>query len=941
MRNLLNPKWLFVLNTLPIAVLLLLLGGQYAVVHTLLPTLSQRVWLGLGVGLLALGLLQAAYAGWQLRRGQPLPLLYGILALGTYVVFLYLYGYFLRELFPAEVPRWMVPNEMPLYAGTFLMPTLAHAALVVLICLTPDDQPHRALPNFGIALAVPVSAYLFMQVLLPLWRVPGGEFGEHVMIVLLVTGTLTFLFFLARGVYILISRKTGVWAEYQLLWKALIAIVLPLLGLATNNGLLFKVLGSEDGGVFGNFTGPWFYGLALLNGVLLCWPLPAGQWARLALFVGRSVTFSYTLYFFLVFLPFLPLSVLAVVVVGAGFLMLSPLLLLLVHLRELGQDLNALGSYFPRRLLLGLLIGSGLLLPLAITGEYLYRRHALHRALAYLYTPDYADAARIDAAALEPTLAAVRAHKRSSGDFVFGTQLPYLSSYFNWLVLDNLTLLDAKLDRLEQVFFGRLPNRRNARPAAAAFPTDGPRLTRLSSRSRYDARQATWTSWVDLEVTNATTDANTEYSTVVELPVGCWVQDYYLHINGRREKGILAEKKAATWVFSQIRDEQRDPGILYYLTANRVALRVFPFAAGEVRRTGLRLIHKEPATLHLADRTLTLGDTTHGHQSATPITTAGGQVVYLSAAAKQRLPLVVRRPYFHFLLDASASAAGGRTAYARQVAAFLAAQPAGAAATARYSLVNASLSPVRAGQPWDAQLLATPATGGFYLEGAMRRLLRDARTHPAATYPVLVAVTDSLERAVLPASFAELQSATPEQATFYVLTPNAQSTVYSLRDNSNYPLVAAAAEVVPAVRAWPSAAQPQAYVPDDGQPSIVLATAALQLPVAVGKSWQDGLWLHGYQQYQALYPAAAETMRLSAIRGSFASGIMTPLTSYLALENEAQKAALRRKQNEVLAGNGALDAGEETQPMSEPDVWILLLVLGAWYFVKRYRLRIA
>jgi uncharacterized membrane protein AbrB (regulator of aidB expression) len=105
MQNLLNPKWLFVINTLPLVVLAFLLGAEYSVIHTLLPPDSKKLWLVLGSLLVGLGVVHAGYAGWQLKRKQPLPALYGALALAAYIAFLYLYGYHLDHLFPQEVPR--------------------------------------------------------------------------------------------------------------------------------------------------------------------------------------------------------------------------------------------------------------------------------------------------------------------------------------------------------------------------------------------------------------------------------------------------------------------------------------------------------------------------------------------------------------------------------------------------------------------------------------------------------------------------------------------------------------------------------------------------------------------------------------------------------------------------------------------------------------------
>ena len=69
------------------------------------------------------------------------------------------------------------------------------------------------------------------------------------------------------------------------------------------------------------------------------------------------------------------------------------------------------------------------------------------------------------------------------------------------------------------------------------------------------------------------------------------------------------------------------------------------------------------------------------------------------------------------------------------------------------------------------------------------------------------------------------------------------------------------------------------------------------------------------------------------------AGIMTPFTSFLALENEAQKAALRQKQAEILAANASLDTLEEdeSKPVETPiDSGALALLvaggpLAGWY----------
>jgi hypothetical protein len=66
---------------------------------------------------------------------------------------------------------------------------------------------------------------------------------------------------------------------------------------------------------------------------------------------------------------------------------------------------------------------------------------------------------------------------------------------------------------------------------------------------------------------------------------------------------------------------------------------------------------------------------------------------------------------------------------------------------------------------------------------------------------------------------------------------------------------------------------------------------------------------------------------------------MTPVTSYLVVENEAQKAMLKKKQEQALSGNKSFDLGEDTQRMSEPGLMLLAILFGLliWYREKRKR----
>ena len=160
-----------------------------------------------------------------------------------------------------------------------------------------------------------------------------------------------------------------------------------------------------------------------------------------------------------------------------------------------------------------------------------------------------------------------------------------------------------------------------------------------------------------MEITNKSGNTwSSEYATTINLPEGCWISDYYLYVGDVKEPGILAEKKSAMWIFSQIRNENRDPGILYYLTGNKVAFRVFPFAKDEVRKTGIEFLHKEPITFNIDSNIVEMGnkeETIYENYETE-------NLAYVSAQQKQKLNSIKREPYFHFLVDASKTSSVAR-----------------------------------------------------------------------------------------------------------------------------------------------------------------------------------------------------------------------------------------------------------------------------------------
>lgn len=937
MKNLLNSKWLFIINTLPLSVLCFLFFGQFNIIKTLLDENSIQLWKSFGLSLGVLGLLNFAYAVYLTFKKKHVSVWYGLFALLCYIPFIYLYGYHLDEIIPFSIPQWMVSGNIFLYVGTFIMPTLAYSLFVLVSHFTPENKEHKAWVNFLVAIGIPVAGYLFTQIILPLWQGVEGKFFSHAFIVLIIVATLVFLFYLIRGVFILATQKAKTWQKYQLAWKIPISIVFPLIGLLVNNGRLFNGFGSSESGVFGDFESAWFYILAVANGILICLPNLENKIYRLLLFLGRSVTFAYTFYFFLVFLPFLPLSVIAIILIGTGFLMLTPLMLFVVHLNEISKDFSYLKILFSKKLLIGTSVLGFLIIPAFVTATYLKDKSVLNETLTYLYSPDYSKEYNIDKASLQKTLNVIKSHKdhRDSRGEIFGNGIPYLSSFFNWLVMDNLTLSDSKINTIEKIFFGEASF--ELRPEN--IQNDNVQISNISTNCNYDKAQNAWRCWVDLEITNKNEKTwLAEYATTIDLPDGCWISDYYLYVGDKKEPGILAEKKSAMWIFSQIRNEDRDPGILYYLTGNKVAFRVFPFSKDEVRRTGIEFLHKDPVRLNIDNNIVELGN-----QEETIYEKIDTEnVIYVSAQQKQSLKSVQRKPYFHFLVDVSKDKKSYSTDFIKRMEQVLETNKP-LSENAKISFVDSYVNTTTLENDWKEQYENQPFDGGFYLDRAIRTTLFNAYQDKSKSYPVIVVVTDSVQNAVLEKDFSDFKFAFPESNLFYKLDKNGALKEHSLTENPTKELPEIKRECMfcETVLEYKLSDNSTVFLPNNKEPGIILKKDVFEVSETEikEKNWLSALIIQGQWNSQILHPETSDKEWLNLVKYSFISKVMTPVTSYLVVENEAQKAMLKKKQEQVLTGNKSLDLGEDTQRMSEPGLMLLTILFGLflWYREKRKR----
>jgi len=928
MKNILKPKWLLVANIIPSTILLIIFSGEYSIIKSLLTENGIFLWQIFGLAILTLLLTNTVYITHLYRNARLVSASYAAIALVLYIILLYQYGLYSRELLPFSIPQWMISDSLELYLGSFLMPSLVYFLLVLVIHFVPEEKPPAAWKSFAIAITIPVIWYIVMQVLLPLWKPFGSTYATHALLIIFISLTVLFLYFLMRGVLIIGQNKSNFLYKYQLIWKLPIALIFPLLGLALNNGDLSSLSPFGSGGVFGDFGNHWFAILAVLNGLFIVLPNLERRQYRLVLFAARSLTYSFTLYFFFVFIPYLPLSVAAIVLFGAGFLMLTPLLLFMIHTKQLIDDYHYLKPLFSNRVIFPSLVSGVLVLPIIVTLSYMHDGTVLNETLDYLYSPDYSKQYSIDKESLGKTLEIIKSHDRSRARGLASSSTPYLSAYFNWIVLDNLTLSRGKIDLIESVFFGA----RKKENLFNIINNDEVEISQITSTSNYDEKKQAWISLVDLEISNRSDSSRfAEYATTINLPEGVWISDYYLYVGNKKENGILSEKKAAMWVFSRIRGENRDPGILYYLSGKKVAFRVFPFARQETRKTGIEFIHKEPVQLSIDNRKIQLGNSKlHKNVEPQPST----QILYLSTKEKQSLDLLYRTPYLHFIVDSSLATDQLKDKLTKRIDDFMQKQKLGHLKT-KVSFTNTYVTTHELDTSWREKFTAYSAEGGFYLDRAMKKVLLQHHKARAADYPIIIVVTDDISKAILNKDLSDYSFAFPETEHFYNLMVDGQLSVHSLLNKPLQPIsIKKDAKFKHAVRAYPDSEAPSAYIANTNKPSVVLLSDTIEISSRGmdKKSWDTALLLHGHWLTQLIHPERAESAWLQLVRQSFHSGIMTPATSYIVVENESQKMILKKKQEQILSGNMALDPGDEIERMSEPGLLYLglLAILLLW-----------
>jgi len=931
MRNLRNPKWIFFINTLPIILIFFFFLAEYNTIKSLLDLENIRIWRNFGIALTLLGLANILYAASAIINDKIVSAWYGLISLIVHIAFILSYLNNQYDFIPFTVPNWMASQELPLYVGTFLMPTLTYSLFVIIMQITPKEKSHSAWKNGLAAISIPIAWYLFHQTILPLWQISESSLGFRTALVLGIVSTVGFILLVARTIFIMSSRITRKNSISGLIRKIVLCIVLPILCLEINNGNISAFKSMLSSNMFGDFHNIWFYLLTILNGVLLCLPNIKNRNYRLTLLLGRSITLSFIVYFHAVFLPLLPLALIGIAMYGLGILLLVPHVVLIISARQLIQDFNYLSSEISNTIIKSVIVLGFILLPIIITTNNFIDKKTMTATLEFLYSPDYSKEYNIDTHRLRRTIKSIKENKARRGqDLIFNGSLPYLSTYYNWIVLDKLTLSNEKVNLIEQVFFGQPAMKVRTRNQASPHIE----ITDISVESTYDAAQSTWTSWIHLELLNNSQLNLQEYATTIHLPEGSWINNYYLYVGPAKEMGMLAEKKSAMWIYSMIRNTPKDPGILYYLTGNNVAFKVYPFGKEEKRETGIQLIHKEPIEVSIDGNKLKLGE----FENSTDPIAENQHAIYISPIEKNNLPTTKRKPYYHFLVTGNDYETIHRQA--EKIEQFRKTNQA-LGEKAKITFANDMSNHYSMDKSWKNFFKPSKHQGSFYAEYGIKSILYNAYNSGLPDFPEIILVCDRFDEAILQKDFKDWKFCFPDSDLFYMLDSNNQLQAHSLTDKPKAIVPDSLITPNQAVKIYKLENGTQRFLKDDQNASIVLKTNQVDLNIddIEENSWEAGLSMQAKARSQLLNPDPTNREWIDQVRASFKSKIMSPSTSYIVLETEAQKQRLLKKQKEMLNGHKSLDASDEQRTMSEPELWILLLLMSLFVMYHKKKLK--
>jgi len=937
MRNVIKPQWLLLSVTLPQLFIFAILGRIFYIINSQLSTENINMWLLFG-SLLAIMLISfTAYGVRQLIYKKEIHSMTGLILFLSYIPYLYFLFIFSDKITPSSIPTWMTFDLDPsTTVYTLLIPSFVYAVLVC-VYWSPKKINLGLNKKTILPLWIPLFWFLLFTVLIPALHQPIDMLYANSTPILFVTFTVLFLFIITKLIILILTKNPNLWKK----------LLFPIVILGPQIGLWLNI---ECGNMFGNFSSLLYFILALITSILIVLPSFDNKYLRAALFFTKSITLTFSTYFFIIFLPYLPISFIAILLIGLGILMLAPLLQAFAHVKSLWEDAKYLHMQFNKSFVLVLFIIGISIIPGTITYSFMNDKTDIDKALNYVYqkSPSDKDSLDIDTSSIESLLNNIRQNKNSRNrDFISNASdgTPILTAYYNWLVLDNLTISAQKLATLEDIFLGTKNNIAGSslyinNNSNNTILTNDVNIQKYSVETKYDSINKCLRSWINLELFN-TGFMNNQFFTTFELPDNCYISNYYLYVGDKKKFGLIADKRAANWIYNQIVTVRRDPGILSYVKGNKIEFKVFPFNDKETRKTGFEVIHTGPVDLKIENTIIKLEAPVNQDISQnSAIKKIDNGLTLVSPEAKKQLKRTTRSPEYYFILDKSLSTKGNEQKIIESVETFIKNNSLNQdnihIFAQNYNQINLSNG------NWQNDYLNLKPNGGLYLDNTFKSIYFDNYKNKSDKYPSVIVVANDISKGILINNYEILRDILPDVECFYSLSLDGKLGSHYFNSDNIAEKTPIERVTPPSVLVWEYSSFGKAYLKDDASSSIALAkpdytpsTMKSELSSIENASMLKALCTSIFFQ-----PEKTTEKTLEIVKASIKSGIMTPYTSYIVLENEAQEKVLLEKQKKILSTKKPLDLGE-TPPtnMSEPPLLVVMVFVFGFILILKIRKR--
>lgn len=912
-------------------------------------------------------------------RGKAVSVKVSSLLLGANIMHLFVMVNAAQNLVPDTIDLWILDTgDLMLSQFTFMMPGIFYG-VTRLSCHKLEvtvDQNKAALWFLGAIFVLPV-------LLLGSFLLFGHAYNLFTFVPFFVF-TAVVLFFMHLFIRFVLATYHTL-AEKGALENSILRILMAASGPALIS-LLAKV--------FDVWTGPeqiTLFILVSINAVLMIlpswWRSPG--WLGAGLFL-RSVTYPVTFYFFLMVLPYLPLAVFLILALGIGFLGWIPVALFLLHTKSLVEDWKAAVAGLGRWKAAAWLSAGIMVLPAYFCLGAVSDRIVLNKALEYVYSSDARGEVHFNGSARD-----VARTMRALKDFKDGDGFPYLSDMYNAIVFQGLVLSDKKIQYVYKLFSGEDLSRfsdgwgggywgrgsRSSRSfrgwrapvdhnvdlvSATAKPVKLPGHT----QSTLSLGMA-WAPEPDKKDEKNSWRGTTwqrEFVQPIDLPPGVLITGFRLKVGNDFVPGKIFEKKTALWVYEQIRDTRRDPGLLVYQSPTRVELKVFPVMQKETRQVEIDFLFPDTfaPVLKLGGRSVALaGD------SARPVPAAvvSPRSVVLAEGAIQQLPRTVRKPYLHFIIDRSLHSVVHPSVYPSMVKSAMEQYP--GVSRARLTAANfemQALSPGMIDLRDPGQLtaalnrMALPLQGSLDLQRVLQnaileykeQCLDQAGSSCWQEYPVFVVLTGAAQRIMpFPDGIDTLARYMPESTSYWVVSAHAakeRKLLWSASVFTDNPEV-----VVFKQGPRVSVVSAQAggfYDRAENAPLEVFETSIGNFrlldnvrPAGENLIYEEGLDLLRRNENALTSLKDMDREKRALVSRSKELEVLIPASAYIVVERDAQWRGLEDREKQKLRASEAFDFDDPAETMESPQgmdspspsTWLLAGVVVAWYYWRRRR----